>query len=110
MSLFGRIKNIIKSNINHKEEDVQIDINSYEDLYYSDSKVELNEDSTDKKYYKILELEYGSDFNSIRKAYKRLLKKYHPDLYQNKPEKQKIAQKVTREINEAYTYFERKFL
>ena len=63
-----------------------------------------------KKYYKILELEYGSDFNSIKKAYKKLLKKYHPDLFQNKPEKLKSAQEVTRQINEAYTYFERKFL
>ena len=62
------------------------------------------------EYYKILELEYGSDFSSIKKAYKRLLKKYHPDLFQNKPEKLKSAQEVTRQINEAYTYFERKFL
>lgn len=110
MSLFGRIKNIIRSNINHKEEDIQIDINSYEDLYYNDSKTDTEGNKLEKKYYKILELEYGSDFNSIKKAYKRLLKKYHPDLFQNQQEKQKIAQKVTREINEAYTYFERKFL
>ena len=111
MNLFKRIGNIIKSNINHTEAENDIDINSYDDIYYDDSKIIQNEENKiEKKYYKILELEYGSDFNSIKKAYKRLLKKYHPDLFQNQPEKIKSAQEVTRQINEAYTYFERKFL
>lgn len=111
VSLFKRIENIIKSNINHKEEKININIDAYEDIYYSDSKtIPSEENKLEKKYYKILELEYGSDFNSIKKAYKRLLKKYHPDLFQNKPEKLKSAQEVTRQINEAYIYFERKFL
>ena len=111
MSLFKRIENIIKSNINHKEEKNDINIDSYEDIYYSDSKTIPNEENKlEKKYYRILELEYGSDFNRIKKAYKRLLKKYHPDLFQNKPEKLKSAQEVTKQINEAYTYFERMFL
>lgn len=111
MSLFKRVKNIIRSYINYKKDDINIDINSYEDIYYNDSNTIPNEDNKlEKKYYKILELEYGSDFNSIKKSYKKLLKKYHPDLYQNKPKKIKAAQEVTRQINEAYTYFERKFL
>ena len=76
--------------MNHKEEDINIDMNYYDDIYYSDVKVIPNEENQlEKKYYKILELEYGSDFSSIKKAYKRLLKKYHPDLFQNKPEKLK---------------------
>ena len=108
MGLFKRIKNIIKSNINHKEETFT-DINSYEDVYYSDREIP-KENNLEKKYYKILELEYGADFSDIKKSYKRLLKKYHPDLFQNKPEKLKSAQEVTRQINEAYTYFERKYL
>lgn len=108
--MYERIKNIIKSNINHKEDDY-IDINSYEDLYYNDSKnVPNNENKLEAKYYRILELDYGSDFESIKKSYKKLLKKYHPDFFQNKPEKLKSAQEITRQINEAYTYFERKFL
>ena len=111
MNLFKRIENIIKSNINYKAEKNDINIDSYEDIYYSDSKTIPNdENKLEKKYYRILELEYGSDFNSIKKAYKRLLKKYHPDLFQNKPEKLKSAQEVTKQINEAYTYFEWKFL
>ena len=31
------------------------------------------------------------DFKSIKKAYTKLLKKYHPDLFQNKPEKLKFG-------------------
>ena len=118
MSLLRRITNIIKSNINHKKEgvniNIDIDINSYDDLYYEDckeSKKAVNkEDELERKYYKALEVEYGSDFTTIKKAYKKLLKKYHPDLFQNKPEKLKSAQEVTRQINEAYTYFEKRFL
>ena len=117
MSLFKRIENIIKSNINHRESntnfnfDSDIDINSYEDTYYNDSKdIPSEENQLEKKYYRILELEYGADFNSIKKAYKKLLKKYHPDLFINKPEKLKSAQELTKQINEAYTYFERKYL
>ena len=73
MSLFKRIENIIKSNMNHKEEDINIDMNSYDDIYYSDSKTIPNkENQLEKKYYKILELEYGSDFNSIKKSYKNI--------------------------------------
>ena len=97
--------------MNNKKEDINIDMNYNNDIYYIDSKTIPNkENQLEKKYYKILELEYASDFNSIKKSYKKLLKKYHPDLFQNKPEKLKSAQEVTRQINEAYTYFERKFL
>ena len=113
MSLFRRIKNIIRSNISFSktEPELDIDINSYEDIYYEDSSsTELKENSVEKRYYEVLELEYGADFDKIKSAYRRLLKKYHPDLFQNRPEKLKTAQEVTRQINEAYTYFERKFL
>lgn len=113
MNLFNRIKNIIKSNLYHSTDEIQpdVDISSYEDVYYEDSNnLSHKNNPLEKKYYKILELEYGEDFDKIKKSYKKLLKKYHPDLFQNDPEKLKKAQKVTSEINEAYTYFERKFL
>lgn len=111
MSLLKRIENIIKSNINHKKSEIEVDINSYDDIYYEDLKnISIEENTLEKKYYKILELEYGANFNSIKKSYKKMLKKYHPDLFQNQPDKLKSAQEVTRQINEAYTYFERKYL
>ncbi|MBC7749549.1 MAG: DnaJ domain-containing protein [Methylotenera sp.] len=32
-----------------------------------------------KDYYKILEIEFGADIQSVKKAYRRLALKYHPD-------------------------------
>lgn len=112
MDLFNRVKNIIKSNINHKEQEIDIDINSYQDIYFDDSKeiVYSKENELEKKYYKILEVEYGADFKQIKSGYRKLLKKYHPDMFINEPEKFQTAQVLIKQINEAYTYFERKFI
>ncbi len=118
MGLFKRFVNIIRSNIPHpddlnipeniiEEEPKEINFNDYD---LEDANDIPNDNSADKKYYDVLELPYGSDFQEIKKAYRKLLKKYHPDLFQGNTEKQKKAQKVTEEINEAYTYFERKLL
>ena len=54
------------------------------------------------RWYKTLELEPGADFDAIRKAYRRMVKKYHPDRYANDPEKYKAATEVARKITEAY--------
>jgi DnaJ-domain-containing protein 1 len=127
MGLFERFINIVKSNINYSDNwkisdnssfiDIDnIDNNETQEEYdfnkadFEDANDIPEENSADKKYYEILELPYGADFQEVKKAYRKLLKKYHPDLFQNNPEKQKTAQKVTEEINEAYTYFERKLL
>ena len=111
MSLFNRVKNIIKSNIYFKNEPPEdIDLNQYDDIYYDDAKEMPKTDNKEAKYYAVLELEYGAGFKEIKAAYKKLLRKYHHDLYHNNPEKLKTAQKVTEQINEAYTYFERKYL
>lgn len=51
-----------------------------------------------KNYYKILELKEGASEEEIKKAYKKLAKKYHPDLNQNNKE----AEAKFKEISEAY--------
>lgn len=51
-----------------------------------------------KDYYKILEVDKNSSQNDIKKAYRRLAKKYHPDLNPNDNK----AQERFKEINEAY--------
>ncbi|MEH0155800.1 DnaJ domain-containing protein [Limibacter armeniacum] len=62
----------------------------------------------EREYYEALELPNGAPYTEIKKAYRKLMKIYHPDLYNNDPEKFKIAQEVSLKINEAYTYFSRK--
>ena len=118
MSFFGRLKNIIKSNINFGNEntvdiDMQ-DINRQYDEIINDDRNDIPdeirpENTIEKEYYSILEIEYGADFPKIKSAYKKLLKKYHPDKFYANPEKLKTAQKLTEKINEAYSYFEKKF-
>ncbi len=51
-----------------------------------------------KNYYDILGVEKSSSKEEIKRAYKKLAKKYHPDLNKDDP---KIAEEKFKEINEA---------
>lgn len=53
-----------------------------------------------KTYYEILEVSENASPEVIEKAYKILVKKYHPDL--QPPEEKKNAENKMKEINEAY--------
>ena len=116
MSFFNRLKNIIKSNIN-SDKDIDFadfDVSSSSNVNYDSEKSDFEHEMSDfeKKehdYYAILEVPYGSDFTAVKSSYRKLLKKYHPDLFHNDNVKYAKAQKLTEKINEAYTYFEKKF-
>ncbi|MCM8711087.1 DnaJ domain-containing protein [Clostridium sp. SYSU_GA19001] len=51
--------------------------------------------------YEVLEIKEGASKEEIKKAYKELVKKYHPDQYGNNPLRD-LAEEKLREINEAY--------
>lgn len=51
-----------------------------------------------KDYYKILGVDKNADEKAIKSAYRKLAKKYHPDLHPN----DHVAQEKFKEINEAY--------
>lgn len=55
-----------------------------------------------RRWYKTLELEPGADLQQVRRAYRRLMKQYHPDRFANDPEKLEVATAVTRKLTEAY--------
>ena len=52
-----------------------------------------------KDYYKSLELRFGATSTDIKTAYRRLAKKYHPDLHFGN----KLFEEKFKEINEAYS-------
>ena len=55
-----------------------------------------------KNYYEILEVSKDATDKEIRKSYKSLVKKWHPDHHYDKESKEK-AEKKMKEINEAYS-------
>ncbi len=61
-----------------------------------------------KNYYEILEVNQKASKEVIEKAYKVLVRKYHPDLYTGA--KQQYAEKKVKEINEAYSILSDEFL
>ncbi len=65
--------------------------------------------SREAAYYAALEVSPNASFEEIKRAYKMLIKKYHPDRFGQDPQKRPHAETVTRELNEAYAYFEEKY-
>jgi len=54
------------------------------------------------EYYANLEVPVGSDRATIKQAWKTQMKKYHPDLHGADPEKKRIAEELTRQLNQAH--------
>ena len=66
--------------------------------------------ATEEEYRKILGILPGDSPSVIRKKYKELLSKYHPDKVQHLGvEFQEMAEKKTKAIMEAYEFFRKKY-
>lgn len=61
-----------------------------------------------QKAYAALEVPVGADFHAVRKAYRTLMRKYHPDHHTETPEKQRAANEVAQRLTEAYKVLEKK--
>lgn len=59
------------------------------------------------RYYANLEVPYGSDLETVERAWKRLLRRYHPDVHATDPERQKVADDLVKELNRAYDHLRR---
>ena len=52
--------------------------------------------------YANLEVAFGADIETVRKSYKSLVLKYHPDKHAGDPEKHRVALEITKKINESF--------
>jgi len=61
-----------------------------------------------KNPYEVLGIREGATVEEIKRAYKELVKKYHPDQYRNNPLSE-LAEEKLKEINEAYDYLMKQY-
>jgi DnaJ-domain-containing protein 1 len=64
--------------------------------------------NTVRRAYAALEVPNGSNFEIVRRAYRTLMRKYHPDLHTSTPEKQKAANEITQKLTDAYKLLEKR--
>lgn len=60
-----------------------------------------------RRAYAALEVPQGSSFETVRRAYRQLMRKYHPDHHTGSPEKQKAANEVAQRLTLAYRLLEK---
>ncbi len=51
--------------------------------------------------YRALEVPVGSGREAVKKGYRRVMKKYHQDRFQNDPDKYEVAGEVSKRLNQA---------
>jgi DnaJ-domain-containing protein 1 len=61
-----------------------------------------------RRAYAALEVPPGSDFETVRRAYRTLMRKYHPDLHTSTPEKQKAANEIAQKLTDSYRLLEKR--
>ncbi len=66
------------------------------------SRPEPPRDESLRQDYANLEVPFGADIDTVRRSYKRLMIKYHPDKYGKDPQQQKVALEITKKINESF--------
>ena len=60
-----------------------------------------------QKAYAALEVVVGADFATVRKAYRALMRRYHPDHHTESAEKQRAANEVAQRLTQAYKLLEK---
>ncbi len=60
-------------------------------------------------FYANLELQPGASQDEVKKAWRRLMKQYHPDLHSQDPQKKRVAEELTRRLTEAYHTLNKEF-
>ncbi|OHD13424.1 MAG: hypothetical protein A2Y41_01010 [Spirochaetes bacterium GWB1_36_13] len=93
----------------HKEKN-QYNYENYENYFHNERKNQRydNDDYQEKiaRCYAAMEIPFGSNLEEVKKAYRTLLKKYHPDFFGTDPDKQKTANLLCQRLTEIYKELE----
>jgi DnaJ-domain-containing protein 1 len=54
------------------------------------------------EWYKVLDLPIGADLAAVKTSYRKLMRKYHPDMHAGNPQKQKAANELSMRVTTAY--------
>ncbi|MFH1130897.1 MAG: J domain-containing protein [Pseudomonadota bacterium] len=60
------------------------------------------------RLYAQLECPFGADLVAVRKAYRVLMRKYHPDMHNGDPEKQRLATELSQKLTNTYNELRQK--
>jgi len=64
-------------------------------------------DEAIRRAYAALEVPAGSELETVKRSYRRLMRKYHPDLNAGSSERQRAATDLSQRLTEAYRTLER---
>ena len=108
--MLKRLYDIFRAHVGHRlaEKKKGFEENEYGECdhsYATDDYAQPCEDPIIAKYYANLELPYGASVSDIKKNYRILMQKYHPDRFSNDLSKKEVAERITKGLNEAYDYF-----
>jgi DnaJ-domain-containing protein 1 len=59
-----------------------------------------------RELYAQLEVPYGASFDEVKRSFRRLMRKYHPDLHVGNPTKHRAATQLTMSLTQAYNEIE----
>ncbi len=103
---FSQTERMITEDIANALKIKQIDFENLVSNFQAFYTQRANDESMNlQKAYEILEVNENDDINTIKKKYRTLVKKHHPDIMAGRGESKNIIEEATRklqEINEAY--------
>lgn len=117
MSLAQRLFNIARAELNSAQTRIVDKISSLSSGYKDKTGVNSGSDEEKfspqdahnnahqeklRQYYANLELPDGADWPQVKSAYRRLMRKYHPDRHRDNPEQQRISTELTQKLRVAY--------
>jgi len=105
MNLFSRLIRIVESWLTSPESnfDYSRTYHKHTDEYsdsYSQERYSI--DPKIAEYYANLEIPVGSDLDEVKTAWKKMMRRYHPDLHASDPGKRQTAEILTQRLNTAY--------